>query len=156
MLFRSVPNFRGEFCNPLSPNKGFPETLDQFYIILHKFGTPSEKETSFITNESNLNYIRSFGNIPKTQITQLIRGINKLEEDLLSKMLEFNPYLRISAKDCLDHSYFKNVVDKVAFEPSRNIINIDFDFINEIQFNDVIKVIKEELEFYKAKNENFK
>lgn len=48
-------------------------------------------------------------------------------QDLLEKMLDFNPYFRPSAKELIDHPYFDEVrcPDYEAHKPKR--IQLDFD-----------------------------
>ena len=37
---------------------------------------------------------------------------NKNEINLLDRMLTFNPYFRITAKEALRHKYFADIIDK--------------------------------------------
>jgi serine/threonine protein kinase len=109
--------FPGTSCFPLSPQvkpntEGEVEHFqagDQLITICNVIGTPSEEQAKFITDLGAKQYMSL---LPKSE------GINMKEKypdctieefDLLNKMLTFNPYGRITAKEALRHLYFKSV-----------------------------------------------
>ena len=144
---------KGNFCFPLTPKSEKNEDeKDQMNVILKKLGSPDDKDNSFITRETTLKYIKKFGSFQKNEFKTIVPGINQIESDLLSKMLEFNPYLRINAQSLLLHPYFDKVVDKIPFIPSKYLITLDFDLSHEIVISNVKNVIKKELEYYALKN----
>jgi len=71
------PLFPGKSCFPLSPDKsvkqernGFPySTEDQLAIIFQVIGTPTEEETSFVTDTKALQYLSAF---PQTERHNLL------------------------------------------------------------------------------------
>lgn len=119
---------KGNFCFPLTPkSEKIEEELDQIKAILMALGTPDEKDISFITRDSTIKYLNKFGEFHKKDFSEIIPGINKMEADLLSKMLEFNPYLRINAQSILLHPYFDKVVDKIPYIHAKELISMKFD-----------------------------
>ena len=145
---------KGDYCLPLSPKiTESSENSDQLEVILNTLGKPNDEDTCFITIEENLKYIKNMTKIPKKRISEIFPGITSLEADLLSKMLEFNPYFRISAEECLKHSYFDNVVDKIPFQPSKDKIKLDFGIGKEMSVNALHEIIGKELHYYKKINE---
>lgn len=115
--------FPGNSCYPLSPkeSKHFDSEdeeeveykiskKDQMKYICRILGTPSSTDRSFISDEAATNYM---------DIVCKHRHTNKLSQyfskakpeciQLLSGMLEFNPYLRLTAKEALAHPIFNEI-----------------------------------------------
>eukprot|EP00830_Metopus_es_P001898 TRINITY_DN11671_c0_g1_i1.p1 TRINITY_DN11671_c0_g1~~TRINITY_DN11671_c0_g1_i1.p1 ORF type:complete len:342 (+),score=68.93 TRINITY_DN11671_c0_g1_i1:267-1292(+) len=113
------PVFPGTSCFPLSPSKrpslmlaGMPiSPRDQLSVILSVKGTPGEKETGFINDAKAIQYVKAFDKKKKVPLRKMFCSIDSEAESLLEMMLEFNPYNRITAKECLNHAYFADVRD---------------------------------------------
>jgi mitogen-activated protein kinase 1/3 len=68
------PLFPGKSCFPLSPDlssknlrAGYPSTsTDQLNMIIEVLGTPSENDTSFITDPKAISYLAAFGHMVGT------------------------------------------------------------------------------------------
>jgi len=118
------PIFLGEYCFPLSPppresmkeehRNGavhvFPHENDQLAKIVQTLGFPSEKSMSFVQNYDAKAYLEKLREVnEKGIIDDLVPQLELHEKDLLMKMLEFNPELRITAKDALKHEYFNGM-----------------------------------------------
>jgi mitogen-activated protein kinase 1/3 len=134
--------FQGTSCFPLSPSKnpvvsiaGMPVSPgDQINVILATFGTPCENKMSFITDAKAKNYIGEFPKHTKQDLSYIFPNENNTDAlDLLSRMLDFNPYFRITAKEALRHKYFAKIRNKqLEAELSKSITlisdsNIDSD-----------------------------
>ena len=112
--------FPGSSCFPLTPDEntmnmvgGLPSGEgDQMNLILKVLGNPKAEELSFINDEKAQNYIRGFPPRQKKPFKELFIASQKEELDLLKRMLRFNPYYRITAKEALRHKYFTDIRDK--------------------------------------------
>lgn len=108
------PLFQGNSCFPLSPaqrpmvEKDDPILLDNHYefpidrkdqlkIILNTIGTPQdEMDVSFISDKQAEEYIKIYANKPGINMEEKYPNSSPEALDLLSKMLKFNPYFRIT------------------------------------------------------------
>lgn len=108
------PLFPGKSCFPLSPDKhariqanGFPVTKDdQMQMIFEVLGTPSDTDIAFVTDEKAVKYLKSFAPQERQDLQQKYPGACKESIDLLDKMLQVNPFFRISVDDALGHRCF--------------------------------------------------
>ncbi len=114
------PLFPGTSCFPMSPSynptlsiAGLPVSpRDQLNVIVGTKGTPTDSELSFINDPKASNYVRGLQRTEKKRMGELFPREDKTAIDLLEKLLEFNPYFRITAKEALRHKYFAEVRDK--------------------------------------------
>ena len=113
------PLFKGDSSYPLSPSEkekqmlGAPFTSkDQLILILELLGTPKENDLSFISDIKAIEYVKSFPPTSKKHFQDIFPACGREELDLLTRMLQFNPYNRISTKECLRHKYFEGVRKK--------------------------------------------
>lgn len=98
------PLFPGKSCFPLSPNnkltekrKGFPfSSTDQLYIIFQKLGTPSEDDRSFVTDQKAVEYLDAYPQMDRVDFHEVYKGGGDDAIDFLDKLLQFNPYFRIT------------------------------------------------------------
>lgn len=109
--------FPGKSCFPLSPaknpteqRKGFPfSSNDQLAIIFQIIGTPSESDTSFVTDLKALEYLNQFPPQERADLKVKYPGSSPEAIDFLERVLVFNPYFRISLQECLEHPLFAKV-----------------------------------------------
>ncbi len=112
-----APLFPGTSCFPLSPqlrpgSEGEIEYFqegEQLITICKVLGTPSEEEASFITDYGAKQYVSLLPKCPGVKFKTMFPDSTEDEIDLLTRMLTFNPYIRITAKEALRHPYFKSV-----------------------------------------------
>ena len=111
------PLFPGRSCFPLSPDRhariqanGFPVARDdQLAVIFDVLGTPNDDDISFVTDAKAVAYLKSFEPIQRVDMAAKYPGANSEGVDLLNRMLQVNPYFRISVDEALNHPFFNRV-----------------------------------------------
>ena len=114
--------FPGNSCFPLSPSEmptlniaGLPiSPRDQMKVIVDVQGRPNGDDLLFINDEKAKLYIDSLSGTPKRSMKSFFPNEDKNAINLLDRMLTFNPYFRITAKEALRHKYFADIRDKEA------------------------------------------
>ncbi len=113
------PLFTGSSCFPLSPPAA-PSLVvaempisprDQLSAIINIKGTPSESEAEFISDAKAAAYVQALDHKRKLAFQKFFPQAPSEAIDLLERLLEFNPYSRITAKEALCHKYFDEVRD---------------------------------------------
>ena len=149
--------FPGTSCFPLSPEikkekkklvvKGNKDQLKEIFTVL---GTPNEREYEFISDPNSLNYLKSFKKKEKMELKNLFPGSNMEALDLLEKTLKFNPNDRISASECINHSYFKKIKSKrPQISVIKEKISLKFDKPGISNSKRMRSHFLEEINFYK-------
>ncbi|KAI9336460.1 serine/threonine-protein kinase pef1 [Pilaira anomala] len=84
----------------------FPGTTneDQLQKIFRMMGTPTEQTWPGVTQLSE--YKQPHVIYPQQNISQILPNMDATGLDLLNRMLQYQPQLRISAKEALNHPYF--------------------------------------------------
>lgn len=129
------PLFPGKSCFPLSPDKhakaekgGFPVAKnDQLAVIFEVIGSPNEDDKSFVTDAKAFEYLSAFSDIPKADLSKVYPGAGEEAIDLLGKMLQFNPYFRLSVEEALNHNFFKKVKKPEKEQVAPTTIALDFE-----------------------------
>jgi len=113
------PIFPGTSCFPLSPNTKTTRRIanlpssprDQMNVILRVLGKPKIENLSFITDARAKEYVSGFENYIGIGLKNALFCKDDEALDLLEKMLKFNPFERISAREILRHKYFKDILN---------------------------------------------
>ena len=71
-------------------------------MIFEVLGTPEEADIAFVTDQKALAYLMSFQPVQRVDLQQKYPGADEESIDLLNKMLQINPYFRISVEDALN------------------------------------------------------
>ncbi|KAG0163520.1 negative regulator of the PHO system [Apophysomyces sp. BC1034] len=87
----------------------FPGTTneDQLQKIFRMMGTPTEQTWPGVSQLPEYKATQVI--YPPQHINQILPTVDQCGLDLLSRMLQYQPQLRISAKDALNHVYFNEV-----------------------------------------------
>jgi mitogen-activated protein kinase 1/3 len=129
------PLFPGRSCYPLSPDRhariqanGFAVSKDdQLAIIFEILGTPEENDIAFVTDEKALSYLKSFKPIKRVDFQLKYPGADFDSLDLLNKMLQINPYFRISVEDALNHPCFTKIRRESKEVVAETPVSIEFE-----------------------------
>ena len=127
--------FPGKHCFPLSPNKngdiddiGIPisQKNDQLDLVFNMIGSPSEDDMSFVTDEKAVKYLQKFTERPPVNLRERYPQGSDEALDLLTQMLQFNPFNRPTVEQLLANTYFDDVrqFSQAVDAP----FEIDFDF----------------------------
>ncbi|CDH50777.1 cyclin-dependent protein kinase [Lichtheimia corymbifera JMRC:FSU:9682] len=91
----------------------FPGTTneDQLQKIFRMMGTPTEQTWPGVSQLPEYNNSKNNHQIiyPPQRINTILPNVDACGLDLLSRMLQYQPQLRISAKEALNHPYFNEV-----------------------------------------------
>ena len=123
--------FQGGSCFPMSPYKpknsvdGDTPTIannDQVKMILKCLGKQEEEtHLSFVTSEYAMKYVKELqGTINHNLCPMLVSNVCHIQTlmsnprygEIVSSLLNFNPYFRMTAWECLKHPVFDSVRDK--------------------------------------------
>ena len=64
---------------------------------------------AYVTDAKAIGYLKSFDGIKRADLQEKYPGANPEAIDILNKMLQFNPYFRISVDEALNHPFFSKV-----------------------------------------------
>ena len=128
-------------------------TNDQLNVIFDIIGTPNEEDVSFVTDVKAQEYLKTFHTRPRANLKDIYPGIAEEGFDLLQKMLQFNPYLRLSVDECLEHPYLT-----VARIPSREAeceqqIYLEIEKEGELKTERLRELFLQEIEYFREHSE---
>ncbi|KAI8981614.1 cyclin-dependent protein kinase [Mycotypha africana] len=86
--------------SPIFYGKNTEEQLQKVYRVL---GTPNEEIWPGMTQMPN--YRPSFSSYPLQSMQQIFPCLDPLAQDLLGRMLQYNPAARISAQEAMEHPF---------------------------------------------------
>jgi serine/threonine protein kinase len=122
---------------------------DQLQVILNTLGAPTERDCEFLKDEKRTKLLMEMHK-GKSKLRKLITSAEKNAINLLKKMLEFNPMMRATVDECLEHEYFAGIRGKASevAAPAK----LDFDFEAKIYLNKekLKELIDEELNYFKG------
>lgn len=108
-------------CFPLSPpgpndvqegenGELLLSSKDHLNLIISTLGNPDEADLSFLSDEKAIDYVNKLvKQKKKCQLSQLFPASNPELIKLLKGMLEFNPHLRLTAKEALKFKVFDDI-----------------------------------------------
>jgi len=91
-------------CSPLFPGDS---EIDQLFKIFRCLGTPTEETWPGVSNFKD--FKPTFPQWIGNNLAKQVPGIEPLGLDLLKRMLAYEPSKRISAREALQHEYFKDL-----------------------------------------------
>jgi len=91
-------------CSPLFPGDS---EIDQLFKIFRCLGTPTEELWPGVSNFKD--FKPTFPQWIGNNLAKQVPGIEPLGLDLLKRMLVYEPSKRISAREALQHEYFKDL-----------------------------------------------
>ncbi|CDW81928.1 mapk-related kinase [Stylonychia lemnae] len=148
-------NLNQQQSNGHYAKKSYPVTdQDQLKMIIDLLGTPGPDDISFITDDSALGYMQEYGiNIKAVDLQKRFPQASSGAIDLLRQMIQFNPYLRANAEECIYHPYFDKIrVSEIldTIMPRVVQLQIDNDEVR-LSIDEMKQIIIQEIEFFKLK-----
>lgn len=122
---------------------------DQLCVIVDKLGTPSEDDTSFISDPGALSYLQGLPKAVKKNFRAMYPFPGEEATDLLNKMLQFNPYKRASLMECLEHPHLAEVRDTRKEIKAKDPIVIDFEY-EDVNTDRLRELFVDEIIFYRT------
>ncbi|QEU61730.1 Slt2/Kdx1 [Kluyveromyces lactis] len=107
--------------------------VDQLNRILQVLGTPPEETLKRIGSKNVQDYIHQLGYIPKIPFSTLYPNANPDALNLLEGMLSFDPQLRITVDDALQHPYLSIWHDPADEPICTEKFDFSFESVNEIE-----------------------
>lgn len=121
--------------------------IDQLNIVLHFLGTPSDATLRRVGSPRAQDYIRSLPHSVGVPFPSMFPNANPLALDLLTKLLAFDPAVRITCEEALKHPYLA-VWHEEADEPECEK-KFDFGFEREESEEGMRALIVEEVEAFR-------
>lgn len=90
-------------------------------------GTPTADDCSYVTDTKAITYLKSFNEIERIDLKDKYPGASPEAIDLLNRMLQFNPFFRISVTDALEHPLFVKIRKPHKEMASENQVSLDFE-----------------------------
>jgi serine/threonine protein kinase len=105
---------------------------------------------AFLSASKQTSYLEQFNiTAPGTPFEEIFTWENEVTLDLLKKMLTFNPFLRISIDECLQHPYFDDLdVVKLEKVPSFDADHIKLSF-EDCSEHELRQALDDTFEYFK-------
>ena len=118
-------------------------------MIFSMIGTPQdEMDVSFISDKQAEDYIKIFANKPGVDFEEKYPNASKEAIDLLTKMLTFNPYYRITLDEILNHDFFASVRDLEKEKTAPKEVAFDFEMEGDLSEERLRELILEEVDHF--------
>eukprot|EP01083_Nonionella_stella_P157287 510527_1 len=133
---------------PLFPGHDLQDQLRKVFSIL---GTPTNDFIQQIQNKRTVKWIQSQSYYPPQSLAKIITGASPVAIDLLSKMLQYSPYKRISVSLALQHPYFAEFHDPQTESVMPNRVKFPHD-VENFGIPQLKDAVLEEVRYYAKKN----
>ncbi len=94
----------------------------------------------------------SFAPKPKTDLKEIYPASSVDSLDFLDKCLKFNPKMRLSIDDLINHPYLQSVRDLKKEKFENNGIALEFEQVDNISVEVLREYFKKELAYFKKEN----
>jgi serine/threonine protein kinase len=127
----------------LFPGKDY---VNQMSLIINVLGTPSDDTLNKIGSERAKEWVHNMPFREKIPFSKIYPDADPAGLDLLEKLLEFDPYKRITVEEALKHPYLALYHDPLD-EPSRDVIDFSFESLETIE--DMRTVLAKEIKTHR-------
>ncbi|GMG46391.1 unnamed protein product [Ambrosiozyma monospora] len=87
---------------PLLPGRDYK---NQIHLIFELLGTPRGEELNCVKSRKAREYIKTIRTFKKISFKKIFRQVDPKAIDLLERLITFDPAVRLTAEQCLDHPY---------------------------------------------------
>lgn len=87
---------------PLFPGS---DVKNQIQVICSVLGKPTAEEIKGIKNRRARDFVSKMGDSPRRKMSELLPGSCPEAQDLVNRLLQFDPAKRLSAEEALGHPY---------------------------------------------------
>jgi len=123
--------------------------LNQIKVIVELLGTIADEDLMFIQNDHAKSYVKSFKNMPKKNLQQVLNFNDKEGVDLIGRMIVFNPEKRLKVEECLEHPYVKSIKEDDIIDPKfEGKLNFDFENNENADTEYLVKLLVNEITCY--------
>jgi len=129
---------------PLFPGKNH---VDQLNLITSVVGTPNQEELTLISNEQALKFMKSMPTKPRCSLSARFPTASADAQDLLDRMLQFDPRKRITVSEALEHKYLATYHDPDNEPVSNRTFQADFEGF-EMDQATLTKLLGEEVLYF--------
>ena len=124
----------------LFPGKNYLHQLD---LIFRVRGTPDEKFCNEISNTQAREWVLNKKKYDKIDLQKAWPELPAELVDLLDKMLEIDPLKRLTAKDALKHTFFRELHDPEDEPDFEGKFDFSFETDSSLDLKDFQRLIKE-------------
>ena len=125
------------------------ESTEQVELIVQIIGTPKIDDV-YKKGRGNLReVVFKFGPLKKMDYKQILPNASSEALDLLDKMLQFDPDVRYTINECLNHKYFKDMDNTITDKPEKaSEFDFKFEEDDDIETDELRKLILHEILLY--------
>jgi len=124
------------------------EDQSQLMGILEVIGSPTIEDCKFISEKDLISKLMSLPKQVKKDFSVIYPGSDKKALDLLDKMLQFNPYKRLTVGQCLEHPYFADIRKKEKEVCDTKKIILEFPEEDKLTVDSIRKLFLDEASYF--------
>lgn len=136
---------------PLFPGQDYLKQLD---LVIDVIGTPSASDIESINSEKARNYVeKQLMHKPRKSMEELFPNASEPLQDLLGRMLVFDPRRRITVEEALQHRYLTSLHDPGDEPLCPTAFSFEFDNVEDVSKETLRQLIWEEAQRYRREEE---
>ncbi|KAK8944807.1 Mitogen-activated protein kinase 2 [Platanthera zijinensis] len=129
---------------PLFPGRDY---VHQLQLITKLIGSPDDSSLGFLRSDNARRYVRQLPHYPKQQFSSRFPTISPGAQDLLERMLVFDPSRRITVDEALAHPYLASLHDMNDEPVCQTPFNFEFEQPSVTEEDIKLLIYRETLSF---------